>query len=248
MDRSTATHFGAKVSNYLAHATTQNNVAKELAAQTIEHTHSFDGIWLDIGCGPAVVSSHFYDFYPRIHPILLDLSMATLTQLSPLHTTVCADMDALPFRAEHFNGITASSSFQWAASMETVIGECRRILQPRGTLSVAVFTEHSLKELQMAQKEFSVTTPVVFPSADTVLQYIVSQGFTILKQELKHYAESYITGLDAIRAISRIGAGFHTGKTFTPNALRHFVSYYESLFSSTIENRYSVTFITASRD
>lgn len=248
VDHSPGSTFGAKAEVYSKFAETQNRIAKHLSKFVLQTFNQISGNWLDIGCGPAILSKYLFNTQPSLTPILLDISLNTLKITENKSLKVCADMDSLPFLPHSLNGITASSSLQWSQSMELVFQTIQQTLVPKGVLAIALFTENSLLQLCATQREFSIKQPVIFPSHQSIESLLKKNNFTIIDYDQKNFVETFASGIEAIRAINRIGAGFHSGPRFSPSQLKRFISFFESQFSDAIENRYSVSFFIAIRD
>lgn len=247
-ERTLGSTFGAKVENYTRYAETQNKIAEQLSCLVLQYPERLTGSWLDIGCGTAILSSYLFNLYPTISPNLLDISPKTLEYIRDSSSKICADMDMLPFLPNSFDGVCAASSLQWSQSIEEVFQDISLLIKQKGTLAIALFTENSLVELRAAQAEFKVNHPVVFPSHDEISDFIRKNNFTILESLKLVYSEKYNSGVESLRAINRIGAGFHHGSMFTPSQLKRFIAYFESQFSTGIQNQYSVSFFIATRD
>lgn len=228
---SPASHFGAKADSYKSKAVTQLEIAGELS-QHIESSHcGMNGFWLDLGSGPAVMESSLYSRYPSIKPILLDISINTLEKAFENTTSisaVCADMDRLPFVPDTVDAVVASSSIQWSRNITHLIESIRAVLKKSGTLALALFTEGTLDNLRRTQEKFNLPQPVQFCSHNKMKKLLQKSGFEILHETQTTKTELYSSGIEAIKAISGIGATHHSGKKLSPGELRQFISFLES--------------------
>ncbi len=245
-NQTAASQFGAKAHLYEKNAQTQVVIAKELARHLTLAKSSLEGHWLDIGSGPAIMAPLLYEQNPQMDITLLDVSEITLSEAHkkyPQYKTICADMDNLPHLSDLYDGIIASSSFQWSKDMNELFKAVHSLLTIGSISAFALFTDQTLTELRNTQDHFGLESPVHFPTEERLLQIITEAGFTIVHKSSQTFSESYSSGKDALRAISTIGAAHHNSKKLSPRRVVQFVSYLEQLYSSdVITNNYSVSF------
>lgn len=247
---SPASHFGAKVENYKSKAVTQLEIAKELAQYISLSGCNLNGIWLDIGSGPAVLDDCFYSQLPQIQPFLLDISKESLIDAHRVNSSICSicsDMDKLPLLPNSIDNIVASSSLQWSANTSQLLQNCKSILKENGVLALAVFTKGTLDNLRKAQEKFKLPKPVHFFSHEEMKNLLIENGFEIVTEMNTTKIEKYRSGVEALKAISTIGASHHSGKKLSPAMLRQFISFLESLSDSqkTHSNIYEVSYFIA---
>jgi SAM-dependent methyltransferase len=89
---------------------------------------------LDIGCGPGLLPSIFSQMGCRSVGVDLDLEMF---KPSPLHTMVAvADVDALPFKRDTFDLITASNLVFLLAEPINTLFKVKQLLRSGGRLAM----------------------------------------------------------------------------------------------------------------
>jgi SAM-dependent methyltransferase len=95
---------------------------------------------LDIGCGPGLLPSIFSQMGCRSLGIDLDLEMF---KPSPLHTMVAvADVDALPFKRDAFDLITASNLVFLLAEPINALVKVKQLLRSGGRLAMLNLSEN----------------------------------------------------------------------------------------------------------
>lgn len=241
---SSADFFGNKSKNYRNSAITQIEIVNELARILKELSIEPTGWWLDIGSGPVISQESVFS-NRTVQPIYFDLSEKSLatSELLENESALCGDMDFLPLRNNTMNGVIATSSFQWSKSLDALLCSLDRIIVPGGIFAFAIFTEKTLTELRTTQKEFSLTSPVQFYRESDIIEKIRSCNFNLLHSSSISRKEEFSSGIEALRAISTIGASFHQNKQLPPSELKRFIRRYESHFTGkTIFNRYDVSF------
>lgn len=247
MDSSPASHFGSKADNYIANASTQMQIAEEMGNLLLSQNETLLGRWLDIGSGPGVMQSTFFEKAPTIQPIYFDISEMSLQEISERNIRICGNMDELPLRPNCIDGVISTSSIQWSKNITSLISSLSSILKRDGILALAVFTDKTLHNLRIAQEKFSLQAPVTFPTEEDIVNILSENGFTIRSVKRIIYAEEFSRGIDALKAISQIGASFHSGPRLSPVKLKEFIAFYESLSEKgkTHVNKYAVSFFTA---
>lgn len=241
---SSADFFGNKSQNYKESAITQIQIVKELARLLEQNSIIPKNLWLDIGSGPAVSKELLFSNFSAT-PVYFDLSEKSLAASGLLNSefAICGDMDSLPFRDNCFSGIVATSSFQWSNSLAQLLSSLKKALLPGGFFAFAIFTENTLSELRDTQSEFSIKSPVTFYENSDTISMLDNCGFQIIHNSTFSRKEFFPTGIDAIRAISTIGASFHSNKKLSPSEVKRFIRSYESRFKGdAIFNQYDVSF------
>lgn len=145
--------FDQAASSYDAAADVQRECSDRLASalQALNHPLRPQNI-LDAGCGTGYSRQWLTQRWPAAQLAMVDFAPSMLLTIpTPLPQTlrICADIEALPFVAAHFDLYWSSLAWQWN-SPEQCLAEAARVLKPQGVLAVATLGSDNFPELRYA--------------------------------------------------------------------------------------------------
>ena len=119
----------------------------------LPHLSGPENQWLlNLGCGAGIDSFAMVAQHPGTHVVGLDVVWTVLHQAHRWADTgtlqskglfwVCGDAAALPFQSQHFDAAVLNGVFNLFPDKESLLGECRRVLKPRGQLLLADLCSH----------------------------------------------------------------------------------------------------------
>ena len=118
----------------------------ELESDTVKR-HIKPGLILDAGCGTGLISARLKSFSPRI--LGADLSFGMLRQAeSRGQTVVQAELRALPFKDEVFDGVFSFKVLAHIPDLRKTLDELKRVLKPSGTLVLEFYNRNSIRGLK----------------------------------------------------------------------------------------------------
>ncbi len=161
--------FGRATATYDGSAALQREVAARMAAR-LDYVKIAPNSILDAGCGTGEAVGVLAARYPAARIAAIDLALpmvaaarerarqgrTLLRRLLPeaLAGTgpdfVCADINALPWRAGSFDLAWSNLALQWVNDLPRAFSEFRRVLRTGGLLSFTSFGPDTLLELRAA--------------------------------------------------------------------------------------------------
>ena len=107
-----------------------------------------DGVWLDLGCGTAEVS---VVVAPGVAVVGVDVAMRWLViarkrleEAGVDALLVCANAESLPFRDRAFTHVVALGLIEHSPHLDSIAGETRRVLGPRGSVRARTVNRFSM--------------------------------------------------------------------------------------------------------
>lgn len=137
----------------------EDSIEEEIARRLLEH---LDPVRiepekvLDLGAGTGTTQRALAKRYPDARVTAVDFAVAMLERArrdaggSARLQFVCADMEALGIRGQCFNLVHSNLALLWCANLESVLSECRRVLEPGGLLALSSLGPDTLSELRNA--------------------------------------------------------------------------------------------------
>lgn len=164
---------------------------------------------LDAGCGTGFLTqalqpvSHFN--------LALDLApgmlQATRKRCGNPVARVQADMQSLPVGDARMDCIVSSLALQWCAEPTRFFAECRRVLNPDGSLCFSTFLPGTLHELQQAWQNVDDAVHVnTFVDMHTLLDGLHQAGFHSVEADVQTLARYYPDLRTLAQELKAIGA------------------------------------------
>jgi SAM-dependent methyltransferase len=119
---------------------------------------------LDAGCGSGLFSHLVIRTGASLvgidaAPGLLDI--ARIRNIS--HNFLEEDLEALPFKNDHFDVVAGFNSFQYAGSFENAIAEATRVLKPGGRLVIGIWDKPEKSDATTVLKSIGALLPAPAP-------------------------------------------------------------------------------------
>ncbi len=184
--------FNSAAETYEAAAVLQTEVRgrllERLEAVAIEPSRI-----LDAGAGTGQAAPGLAERFPAAGLLLLDLADGMLrTAKGRGWPAVCADAARLPFGEGAFGLVFSNLMLQWAADLDRVFSEFRRVLGGGGLLVFSTFGPDTLAELRAAWAAADGYTHVNrFVDMHDVGDALVRAGFAEPVLDLEHFTLTY---------------------------------------------------------
>lgn len=174
--------FGRAASRYDEHADLQRKVAEELLSAIVQDINAPQII--DLGCGTGYCSLILRQHFPAAALLSLDMALpmlhATRQHRIANCTLLCADVQALPLRANLFDLIVSNLTIQWCASNEILFAELFRIARPDAKVLLSTFGPQTLREVKAAWARVDDYVHVnEFVPCAALMQSAQTAGFTV---------------------------------------------------------------------
>jgi malonyl-CoA O-methyltransferase len=208
--------FDRAAASYDAAAVLQRAVCERLLTLRPEAASETPHI-LDAGCGTGYGARLLRERWPQARISAADFaaSMAAKTAADGIDC-VLADIEALPFRPDCFDGYWSSLTVQWCDSRR-VLAEAARVLKPAGWLALSTLGEGTYSELRSAFSGVDRHQHTLdFSAADQLAEAARAAGLQQIKLHREtitlHYPDlrSLLGAVKAIGA-NALGPGRRTG-------------------------------------
>ncbi len=195
-------NFSRAAPDYDAHAVMQKRVVLKLVKRLALHLNKNDVI-LDAGCGTGAIA----ELLDTHHIIQLDNAYGMCKQAQEKAPTLCADVSALPFRANMFDVYVSSLCWQWVEDVPIAIAQAHHALRERGILAVATLLDGSCKSLYdvMNQHKLPLNTPT-YPEYNALRAMLLDGNAQMLAEHAWHEVERFPSSFAMMRAFHDIGA------------------------------------------
>ena len=153
--------FSNAAMHYDAAAVMQREVCSRML-ERLDYIKQKPATMLDVGSGTGWGTRELGERYPAAQIVSLDIAMG---MLQVAHGTaswwrklfagntkqyVCADMEALPLRANSMDMVWSNLSVQWCNDLPATLAEFHKILKVDGLLMFSTFGPDTLKEIRTA--------------------------------------------------------------------------------------------------
>jgi len=153
--------FSKAAPQYDAAAVLQREVCSRML-ERLDYMKLQPSTVLDVGSGTGWGSRQLGERYPAAQIVALDIAMGMLqaargtsswwSRLFAGNTRnyVCADMEALPVKAQSMDMVWANLALQWCNDLPATFVELHRVMKVEGLLMFSTFGVDTLKELRAA--------------------------------------------------------------------------------------------------
>ena len=162
---------------------------------------------LDMGSGTGVQTAQLTNHYPDASVFGMDLAMGMLSFARGQHSGLkwCSgDIEELPFRDESFGIVFSSMAIQWC-SLQKVLQEVYRVLQPGGWFVFSTLAAGTMQELRQAwavvDKDSHVNGFESYPVQKNSLQQSAFRVHSFKQQTEVVYYPSVIQLLRDLKAL-----------------------------------------------
>ena len=233
-----ARNFGRASAKYDDFAILQRQVAQKLCQINAANIKNSQNI-LDLGCGTGFVSKNILEQFTNRNITQIDVSRQMLAQ-NPFKTSkINADIENLPLRANIFDLIFASLSFQWLKNLPYSLENIIKTAKKGGILSFATLGDKTLQELKVTGQKCQINLAVNDFYSKKDLEQILQQknyNFSLQKEEIKmNYSNFY----DLLRSIKNIGANASNSQFLNRSQFTKLSNFYLKNFN--LENKVFAT-------
>ena len=205
------TAFGNAVSTYDESAIVQSEILKRLIFKLKSISVKVDAL-LDLGSGTGSAQSELQHLYGNDNYYSLDIALPMLqfaikNSKFELHTSVCGDAEALPYKANVFDLVFSASTLQWCNDIASVFADCLRTLRPQGLFIFSLFGPDTLRELRHSFAQVD-SYPRVKNFADMHLlgDLLLQTGFSSPVMEAEKLTVEYQDPMQLLRDLKATGA------------------------------------------
>lgn len=168
----------------------------------------------DLGCGNGRALAQIARSQPNTLRVGVDLSAGMLkqTRLADSNAQVVqGDIERLPLENRSFDLVYSCAALQWSQPDQSLC-EIRRILQPDGRLLLGTLVAGSLSEWHQAWQIAGDASRVhQLPSAESISQSLVEQGFRLERSQCFEHALHYSSPEAMLKDLKGLG-GTHAGR------------------------------------
>ena len=188
--------FNAAARTYDAAAVLQAEVRARLLERLDAVSVTPAGI-LDAGSGTGTAAAGLRSHYPDARIVLLDIAERMLKEAeagggTELTHAVCADAGRLPLADNSVGLVFSNLMLQWAADLDRVFLEFRRVLETSGLVVFSTFGPDTLGELRAAWSEADGYNHVNrFIDMHDIGDALVRAGFAEPVMDLEHFTLTY---------------------------------------------------------
>jgi malonyl-CoA O-methyltransferase len=188
--------FDRASAGFDAAAVLQTEIRGELLGR-LDLTALAPAVVLDAGAGTGQASALLKRRYPRARVLAIDASLPMLriarsrsSWLRPFER-IAADAERLPLAAGSVDLIFSNLLLPWC-DPESLLGEFRRVLAPRGLLTLSAFGPDTLREWRLAWSEVDTAVHVHrFIDMHDLGDALVRAGFAAPVLDVERYTLTY---------------------------------------------------------
>ena len=203
--------FGNAVATYDDSAVVQREILNRLLAKLKLMSVDVKSL-LDLGSGTGMAQSELCLRFGSNSYFPLDIALPMLEFANKnisecVRTSVCADAEALPYKAEVFDVIFSASTLQWCNEITGVFTDCLRILRPKGLLIFSLFGPDTLHELRHSFAHVDSKPRVKsFTDMHELGDQLLQAGFSSPVMEAEKLTVEYSDPMQLLRDLKSTGA------------------------------------------
>jgi ubiquinone/menaquinone biosynthesis C-methylase UbiE len=214
-------------------------VQMEILKRTAELMKSDIGageIWCDVGSGSGMLLQPLEPLPAETRFVCLDLAFTPL-RLAVTHKrakfAVCGDIELPPVRPKTFDGATAASVLQWAASPQYALRNIAAILKPSAPFYFSVFVDGSFAELVSLRSRMGLREAAWLPAVDELLNMLDRAGFSVSAggTEIFEKVPKFPDAMSALGSLSGIGVTATGGRLLNRGEIRKLCMDYTVMFA-----------------
>ncbi|SFD46975.1 methyltransferase domain-containing protein [Pseudoalteromonas denitrificans] len=205
----TARKFSQSAKQYAEHAQVQHISSEYLLSLIPQKQH---GICLDLGAGPGVNINVLKSKFDQV--IALDLSLDMLKQIKTHNvSSVCADMDALPFKSGSLECVFSNFATQWSQNLPRLLHHIYQLLKAEGVFYLSIVCDGTLKEIEQAWRGIDNNSHInQFINKNDLMTLVEQSGFNLVHNSHTCLQQKFDSPLKALKSIKVIGASHHGQK------------------------------------
>lgn len=174
---------------------------------------------LDIGSGTGWGTRQLGERYPSAHIVALDIAMGMLQAArgtsrwwnklfaSSTRQYVCADMEALPVKANSMDMVWSNLAVQWCNDLPATLAEFHKTLKVDGLLMFSTFGPDTLKEIRTAFQGVDGYNHLNrFADMHDIGDMLVAGGFADPVMDMEYITLTYSDVKSVMQDLRSIGA------------------------------------------
>lgn len=209
--QSVKTAFGNAVNTYDESAVVQSEILKRLLSKLTSITVEVNAL-LDLGSGTGSAQTELQNLFGNDSYYSLDIALPMLqfakkNSQYELHTAVCGDAEALPYKASTFDLVFSASTLQWCNDIASVFADCLRTLRPQGLFIFSLFGPDTLQELRYSFAQVDSHQRVKnFADMHLLGDLLLQTGFSSPVMEAEKLTIEYRDPMQLLRDLKATGA------------------------------------------
>lgn len=159
--------FKSALPTYDLHAQAQKIIADRLAGLIISNSPAKVSRILEIGQGSGILTRKYAPVLKPSAIDFVDISETPVFNVAPVENYFCQDAEEWASQSnERYDLIVSASTVQWFSDLEVFIKNCRRLLNPGGSMFFSTFLPGNLQELDTLRP-----TPIHYHSKEDVVKF-----------------------------------------------------------------------------
>ena len=209
--QSVKTAFGNAVNTYDDSAVIQSEILIRLLAKLKLMTVDVNAL-LDLGSGTGGAQNELQTLFGEQTYFSLDIALPMLEFANKqtavnVHSSVCADAEALPYKSEVFDVVFSASTLQWCNDIAGVFTDCLRILRPNGLFIFSLFGPDTLQELRQSFAQVDSHPRVKsFVDMHVLGDQLLQSGYYSPVMETEKLTVEYSDPMQLLRDLKSTGA------------------------------------------
>jgi len=216
------------ITTYRKHAIVQEAIASRLIAEMRRICPSHVDSVLEIGCGPAVLTEKYFQFFDANSYLANDIVeeyAPVLEALNPKIQFMAGDIESseLP---QNLDLILSGSTFQWFNNLDAFLEKCQAALLKSGFLVFSSFGPDNYREIRSV--EGSGLNYLSFGEHLRLLE----KYFDVVWSEKEIITRHFPEPIEVLHHMKRTGVNGLPGKIWTKTDLKNFEARYKDLFGT----------------
>jgi malonyl-CoA O-methyltransferase len=210
--------FSKAATQYDASAVMQREVCVRML-ERLDYIKQAPTSVLDIGSGTGWGTRQLGERYPAAQIIALDIAMGMLQTsrgtsswwgklfAGKTRQFVCADMEALPVKANSMDMVWSNLAVQWCNDLPATLAELHKVLKVDGLLMFSTFGPDTLKEIRLAFQGVDGYNHINrFADMHDVGDMLVAAGFADPVMDMEYITLTYDDVKAVMQDLRSIGA------------------------------------------
>ncbi|MUP14011.1 malonyl-[acyl-carrier protein] O-methyltransferase BioC [Ancylomarina euxinus] len=220
--------FVKSITTYRKHAIVQEAIASRLIAEMRWRCPEHHNSVLEIGCGPAVLTDKFFQFFDANKYLANDIVeeyAPILEALNPKIQFMGGDIEAkaLP---QNLDLILSGSTFQWFHNLDAFLEKCAKALSPTGFLAFSSFGPENYREIRSVNG-----TGLDYLTYNAHLR-LLDKYFDVVWSEKEIITRHFPEPIGVLHHMKQTGVNGLPGKVWTKSDLKNFEERYKDLYGT----------------
>jgi malonyl-ACP O-methyltransferase BioC len=220
--------FVKSITTYRKHAIVQEAIASRLIAEMRWRCPMHHDSVLEIGCGPAVLTEKFFQFFDANKYIANDIveEYSTLLEtFNPKIKFMAGDIETCEL-PQNLDLILSGSTFQWFNKLDAFLEKCANALSPNGFLAFSSFGPENYREIR------SVNGGGLNYLTFNEHLRLLDKYFDVVWNEKEIITRHFPEPIGVLHHMKQTGVNGLPGKVWTKSDLKNFEDRYKDLFGT----------------